>query len=124
MNETSTPLEAGLGWAVDLSKKFTGSDRIREQREKGLGRRLIGFEVLGRQIPRAGYKLYFRGTLSGEVTSGCMSPTLKKNVALGYVASKEPVTDGLEIEIRGEKIPCRIVQGPFYIGDSLKRFKK
>ncbi len=124
LTEEVTPLEAGLSWAVDLDKNFIGSEKIKAQKEKGISKRLIGFEALGRQIPRAGYKLYLNGAESGFVTSGGMSPTLKKNIGLGYIDSPKPVIEGVEIEIRGQKIPCRIVKGPFYIGGSLKRFSK
>jgi aminomethyltransferase len=124
LTEETSPLEAGLGWAVDLGKNFIGSEKIKEQKEKGVSKRLIGFEVLGRQIPREGYSLYLNGKEAGKVTSGVMSPTLKKNIALGYVDSTAPVKEGLEIEVRGQKVPCKMVKGHFYIGESLKKFSK
>jgi len=124
MDETTTPLEAGLGWAVDTSKNFPGSEKIRSQKEKGFLKRMTGFEVLGRAIPREGYEIYWKGKPAGKVTSGGMSPSLKKNIGLAYVESTQPVTEGLEIQIRGERVPCQVVKGPFYVGESLKRFQK
>lgn len=124
MDETTTPLEAGLGWAVDVTKTFPGSGVIRAQKEKGFAKRMTGFEVLGRSIPREGYEMYLNGKPAGKVTSGGMSPSLKKNIGLSYVDSPVPVKEGLEIQIRNERVPCRAVKGPFYVGESLKRFQK
>jgi len=101
-----------------------GSEISKRQKTEGFSKRLVGFEVVGRQIPRQGYPLYLKGKQAGVVTSGCMGPTVKKSIGLGYVDSASPVTKGLEVEIRGERIPCKIVKGPFYTGESLKRFQR
>jgi aminomethyltransferase len=124
MDETTNPFEAGLGWAVDLDKDFVGRQALREAKKKGVTRQLVGFEVLGRGIPREGYEMYLKGKLAGKVTSGCLSPTLKKNIGLARVESAAPVTEGLEIQVRSERFPCKVIKEPFYIGESLKKFSK
>jgi len=124
MDESVTPLQAGLGWAVDLNKEFIGSAEMKKQKAQGWTKRLIGFEVLGRVIPREGYELYWKGKSVGKVTSGCLSPTTRKSIGLGYLDTQEAVKEDLEIKIRGELYLCRIIKGPFYIGESLKKFSK
>jgi len=124
LNMETTPVEAGLNFAVDFEKEFTGSEIIKSQKINGISKRLIGFEVEGRQIPREGYPLFLNGELAGKVTSGLMSPTLKKNIGLGFINSSEPVSKGLSVEVRGQQVPCRVVKGPFYTGESLKKLQK
>lgn len=124
LNDETTPVEAGLNWAVDFEKEFIGSEKNKKQKEEGVSKQLIGFEVLGRQIPRQGYDLYVKNKKAGTVTSGCMAPTLKKNIGLGYVKAASAAAKDLAIDVRGERIPCKAVKGHFYIGESLKKFHK
>ncbi|MBI4497132.1 MAG: glycine cleavage system aminomethyltransferase GcvT [Chloroflexi bacterium] len=113
--ETS-PLEAGLGWVVHLDKgPFLGYDELVKIKATGPARRLVGFEMTGRGIPRAGYRILRDGTEVGRVTSGGPAPTLGKNIGLGYVpaALAQPGTE-LTIDIRGTQVPARVVRRPFY----------
>ncbi len=116
MNESINPLEAGLGWAIDLSKKtFIGAARLREVKEAGPARKRVGFEMLDRGIPREHYEIQKDGKAIGEVTSGTFSPTLKKNIGLGYVAANEAFTGNeIGIVVRDKVLRAQIVPQPFY----------
>ncbi len=116
MNEETTVLEAGLQWVVKLDKgKFIGKDRLEEQQQDGVPKRLVGFEMVEFGIPRHGYPVWHGDTQVGEVTSGILSPTLGKPVGLTYVpASLDASGTLLEVEIRKKRIPARIVPTPFY----------
>jgi len=118
IDETTTPLEAGLGWIVKLDKgDFIGRDILERQAEEGVERRLVGFEVTGRGIARHGYPLALEegGEPVGSVTSGTHSPTLGKPIGMAYVPadSAEPGTP-LFIEIRKRWTSAVIVPLPFY----------
>jgi aminomethyltransferase len=120
IDETSTPLEAGLGWICKLDKApFLGSDVIERQKQAGIQRKLVGFEMLDKRIGRDGYPLRVAGSKSGipdgKVTSGGPAPFLKKNIGMAYVSpeSSAPGT-ALEIDIRGQAAAARIVPLPFY----------
>jgi aminomethyltransferase len=116
IDETTTPLEAGLGWICKLDKgPFLGSNVLSEQKRCGIDRRLVGFEMLDKRIGRDGYPVLIDGRDAGRVTSGGPAPFLKKNIGMAYV----PSTTGsagttLEISIRGQAAPARIVALPFY----------
>ena len=115
--DTITPLEAGLSWVVHLKDKgdFIGRSVLEQQKAEGVKRRLVGLEMSGRYIARHGYPVIFEGETVGEVTSGTMSPTLGKAIALAYVPkdlSKPGQT--LEVEIRGKTHPATVVKKPFY----------
>jgi aminomethyltransferase len=115
LDDTTTPLEAGLDWVVKLSKPaFMGRDVILRQKSEGVGRRLVGLELLEPGIARSGYALYHHGQAVGHVTSGTKSPTLGKSIALGYV-SREAAEGGenIEVEIRGRRTRAKIVSLPF-----------
>lgn len=117
IDETTTPLEAGLGWIVHLADKgdFIGRSVLEQQKQEGLKRRLVGIEMSGRHIARHGYPVMFEGEAVGEVTSGTLAPTLGKAIALAYVPqalSKAGQT--LEIAIRGKNYPATVVKKPFY----------
>ena len=117
IDETVTPLEAGLGWVVHLKDKkdFIGRVVLEQQKAEGLKRRLVGIEMSGRHIARHGYQVMFEGEAVGEVTSGTSSPTLGKAIALAYVPkSLSKVGQALEIEIRGKMYPATVVKKPFY----------
>ena len=116
IDDTVTPLEAGVGFIVRLEKgEFLGSDVLRRQKEQGVARRLAGFELTGRGIPRHGYPLRVDGRDVGLVTSGTFSPFLKKSIGLGYFPA-EAARIGREIEvvIRGQAVAGKIVKTPFY----------
>ena len=116
LDDTTTPLEAGLEWVLKLAKpEFFGRERLVEQKQRGVTRKLVGLEALEPGIPRGGYGVFKNGVKIGAVTSGTKSPSLGKAIALAYVASAEAVLDSrLDVEIRGRKIPVKIVSLPFY----------
>ena len=116
IDETVTPLEAGLSFIVKLEKgEFLGSAVLKRQREEGVVRRLVGFELTERGIPRHGYPLRVAGRDSGAVTSGTFAPFLKKSIGLGYVpAEHSMVGREIRVEIRGSEVPGKIVKTPFY----------
>jgi aminomethyltransferase len=116
IDETKTPLEAGLGWVVKLDKgDFVGRDALLRQKQQGLSRSLAGLTMEAPGVPRHGYRVLAAGTAAGEVTSGTMSPMLGNGIALAYVpaASARPGTP-LAIEIRGRAHAARVVRLPFY----------
>ncbi len=116
LTDETTPIEAGLGWAVRFTKtSFIGRDALWQQRERGLPRRLVGLEMTEPGIPRQGYPIVYGGGVVGAVTSGTKSPTLGKAIGLGYVASTlGAVGAQLGVDIRGRVIGARVVQLPFY----------
>jgi len=116
IDETTTPLEAGLGWICKLDKgPFLGSTVLNEQKRCGIDRRLVGFEMLDKRIGRDGYPVLIDGRDAGRVTSGGPAPFLKKNVGMAYVPSTTGAAGtALEISIRGQAAPARIVALPFY----------
>jgi aminomethyltransferase len=112
----TTPLEAGLGWICKLEKgRFLGSEILATQKRTGAHRKLVGFEMLDKRIGRDGYPVTISGREAGRVTSGGPSPTLKKNIGMAYVpAEKNAVSTEIEIGIRGQAVPARIIGMPFY----------
>lgn len=114
LDEKTTPLEAGISFAVDLDKKeeFIGQDALRREMEEGLRKKLVGFELEGRGIARHGYPVVSGGEEVGVVTSGTMSPTLNRAIGLAYVPPDLEV--GFEVLIRGRPVRARIVPLPFY----------
>ncbi|MGE0450179.1 MAG: glycine cleavage system aminomethyltransferase GcvT [Vicinamibacterales bacterium] len=116
IDETTTVLEADLGWIVGWKKAdFVGADVLRRQKAEGVQRRLVGFEMIDRGIARPGYPIWVDGASVGAVTSGTQTPFLKKAIGLGYVpaAHAAPGT-ALEIEIRGRRTRAQVVPTPFY----------
>ena len=116
MDESTTPLEAGLGWVVKLDKgPFVGREALAMEASRGVSRRLVGLALDEPGIPRHGYPVWNDGTVVGTVTSGTRSPTLGTFVGLAYVTSgvSAPGTV-VQIEIRGRRVPARIVARPFY----------
>ena len=117
IDESTTPLEAGLKWLVHLDRKqdFIGREVLETQTKEGVKRRLIGLEMEGRYIARHGYRVISEGKMVGEVTSGTLSPTLAKAIALAYVPrefSKRGTK--LDVEIRGKLHQAKVVKKPFY----------
>jgi aminomethyltransferase len=116
IDDTTTPWEAGLAWICKMEKgPFLGSDALSEQKQGALPRRLVGFEMLDKRIGRDGYAVDAGGKQVGRVTSGCPSPTLKKNIGMAYVPPNlTTLGTDLEIDIRGQKAAARIIPLPFY----------
>ncbi|MGH9736393.1 MAG: glycine cleavage system aminomethyltransferase GcvT, partial [Candidatus Acidiferrales bacterium] len=112
----TTPFEAGLGWICKPEKgSFLGSERLLEQKRAGVQRKLVGFEMLDKRIGRDGYPLSIAGNGHGRVTSGGPSPTLKKNIGMAYVPpGHSSVGTQIDIGIRGQAVPARIIPLPFY----------
>ncbi len=119
IDETTHPLEAGLGWIVKFDKgDFIGRAALLKAKEEGLRRKLIGFEVTSRVVPRHGYSILKDGEPVGHVTSGTFSPILEKPIGLGYVKIEHTgIGTDLEIDVRGRQAPARVVKTPFYKRD-------
>jgi len=116
IDETTTLLEANLGWICKLNKgEFVGRERLQKQKEEGIKRKLIGFEVTDRGVARDGQEVLIAGQLVGRVTSGSPAPFLKKNIGMAYVPA-EFANEGraIEIDVRGRLVSARIVALPFY----------
>ncbi|AUT03778.1 glycine cleavage system protein T [Nostoc sp. CENA543] len=117
IDDTTTPLEAGLGWLVHLDTKgdFIGRDVLQQQKTAGVQRRLVGLQTQGRNIARHGYPVIADDKIIGEVTSGTLSPTLGYPVALAYVPTQfSKVGQQLAVEIRTKTYPATVVKRPFY----------
>jgi aminomethyltransferase len=116
IDDTTTVLEADLGWIVGWKKDdFLGSDVLRKQKAEGVSRKLVGFEMLDRAIARHGHEVYVDGEKAGVVTSGTQTPFLKKAIGMAYlpVAAATPDRE-FEIDIRGRRVRARVVPMPFY----------
>ena len=116
IDDTITPYEAGLGWIVKLQKgDFVGREALVAQKAGGVSRRLVGFTTAERSFPRQGYPVFHAGVPSAAVRSGTMSPTLGIPIGTCYLPAAAAV-DGteFEIEIRGKRVPARVVKTPFY----------
>ena len=116
MDETTTPIEAGLGWTVKLSKgDFIGKEVLDRQKREGVGRKLVGFEVEDRAPARDGYPIFINGVEAGTVSSGSPAPFLRKNIGFAYLpAGHNSVGSPFTIGIRGRQVPARVVETPFY----------
>jgi aminomethyltransferase len=116
IDDTTSPLEAGLGWVTKFNKEFTNSAALQQQKQDGVKRKLVGFEMIDRGIPRHDYEIAdAEGNIIGKVTSGTQSPSLQKAVGMGYVKT-EFSKEGTEIyiKIRDNNIKAVIVKPPFY----------
>jgi len=116
IDETTTVLEAGLGWTIGWKKgAFIGRDRLLEQKERGTSRKLAGFEMIDRAIARQGYPVLSGGSQVGMVTSGTQTPFLKKAIGMAYVPTElHAVGTEIDIDVRGRVSKARIVTLPFY----------
>ena len=116
IDDTVTPYEANLGWIVKLAKgEFVGREALARQKEQGIPRRLVGFTFDERAIPRHGYPVFHDGQPSGEVRSGTMSPSLGTPIGTCYLpATAAAEGTPFEVEIRGRRVPARVVNPPFY----------
>jgi aminomethyltransferase len=116
MDDTTTVLEADLGWIVGWKKDtFIGADALRRQQQEGVRRKIAGFEVMDRAIARHGYDVYVAGEKAGVVTSGTQTPYLKKAIGMTYlpVEASSAGTE-FEIDVRGRRVRARVVPMPFY----------
>ncbi len=116
IDETTTPMEAGLGWTVALNGRgFVGAEALARQRADGVGRRLVGLRMEGRGIARHGYPVSRDGVEIGHVTSGAPSPTLGHNIALAYVSSANAkIGRRVDVQVRRKLHSARVVRTPFY----------
>jgi aminomethyltransferase len=116
LDETTNPLEAGLGWTVKLNKgDFIGHDALAAIKAQGLKRRLVGIEMVERGVCRGGYAIYDNGRQVGVLTSGAPSPTVGKNIGMGYVEIADAVPGkAVQVDIRGKHTAAQIVALPFY----------
>ncbi|UCG74733.1 MAG: glycine cleavage system aminomethyltransferase GcvT, partial [Gemmatimonadota bacterium] len=122
IDETTTPLEAGLGWLVKLDKGvFVGRDPLQRQKEAGVTRRLAGFRLTERGFPRPGYDVRFRGETIGEVRSGTVSPSLGYGIGTVYLPPDAQPAEPLGVVIRGRETAAEVVKPPFYSEGSLRR---
>ncbi len=117
LSDEITPLEAGLGWITKLKKDsdFTGRDKLAALKEKGLSRKVVGFEMTEPGIARDDFDVYINGEKAGKVTSGSPAPFLKKNIGLAFVPVEfANVGQEIKIDIRGKQVAAKIVPTPFY----------
>lgn len=116
INDSTSPLEAGLGWITKFNKDFTNSDALKQQKENGVTRKLVGFELTEHGIPRHDYEITDKdGNVIGIVTSGTMAPSLNKGIGLGYVPTAFAAPDSdIFIRIRNKDIAAKVVKLPFY----------
>lgn len=116
LSKEINPLEAGFKFFVKLKKEsdFIGRERLNEQWESGLKRKLVGFEMMDRGIPREGYEIYKGDTKIGHVTTGYLSPTLNKNIGNGLIATSETeLGNEIEIQIRNRKVKAKVINKNF-----------
>ncbi|MCL4123142.1 UNVERIFIED_CONTAM: hypothetical protein GTU68_007743 [Idotea baltica] len=116
IDDTTSPIEAGLGWITKFTKTFTNSEALEDEKRRGPERKLIAFELTERGIPRHGYDIVDNsGNKIGVVTSGTMSPSLGKGIGLGYVPTVfADVNSEINIQVRKKAIPATVVKLPFY----------
>lgn len=116
IDDTTSPLEAGLGWVTKFTKDFVDAEFLKNQKEAGVSRKLIGFEMIDRGIPRHDYRILdAQGNVIGKVTSGTQGPSVKKAIGLGYVTTEFSVPDSeIYIEIREKGVLAKVVKPPFY----------
>lgn len=115
IDDNTSPLEAGLGWITKFTKEFTSGDQLKAQKEAGVQRKLVGFELLDKGIPRHGYEIKDQGgSTIGHVTSGTQSPSLGKAIGLGYVSTAFASIDTpIFIKVRDKLLQARVAKIPF-----------
>ena len=116
ISDTTSPLEAGLGWITKFTKEFTNSENLKKQKEEGVTRKIVAFEMQERAVPRHDYEIVDgTGAVIGIVTSGTMSPSMNKGIGLGYVTVANSAVDSdIFIRIRKNDVPAKVVKLPFY----------
>ncbi len=115
INDTTSPLEAGLGWVTKFTKDFINADNLKAQKEAGVTRKLVGFEMIEKGIPRHDYPIVDSdGNEIGIVTSGTMSPSLSKGIGMGYVPTELSKPDSeIMVQIRNKQVKAKVVKMPF-----------
>ena len=115
IDDTTSPLEAGLGWITKFTKKFTSSEIFEQQKGQGVKRKLVGFEMIDKGIPRHDYAIKnAEGAIIGKVTSGTQSPTLGKAIGIGYVEKKySDIDSDIYIQVRDKMLKAKVVKFPF-----------
>ena len=115
IDDSTSPIEAGLGWITKFTKSFINSENLAAQKQNGVERKLVGFEMIERGIPRHDYEIVdIAGTVIGKVTSGTQSPSLQKGIGMGYVkTSFSKVGTEIFIKIRDNIVLARVVKMPF-----------
>ncbi len=115
IDDTTSPLEGSLGWITKFNKNFTAKEIIERQKAEGVTRKLVGFEMIDKGIPRHGYDLTDEnGNKIGEVTSGTQSPSLGKAIGLGYVSKEYPSANSkIYVKIRDKSLSAKVVKVPF-----------
>ncbi|MFM7595469.1 MAG: glycine cleavage system aminomethyltransferase GcvT [Flavobacteriales bacterium] len=116
IDDTTSPIEAGLGWITKFTKDFVDAETLKSQKEQGVTRKLVAFELIDRGIPRHDYQILDASNqVIGKVTSGTMSPSMKKAIGLGYVDIAHASLDAeIYIEIREKGVMAKVVKLPFY----------
>lgn len=119
INDTTSPFEAGLGWITKFTKEFVNSEKLKVEKELGTVRKLVGFELIDRGVPRQDYEIVDKdGSTIGIVTSGTMAPSLGKGIGLGYVTTAFINPDSeIYIRIRKNDVRAKVVKLPFYKKD-------
>lgn len=115
IDDTTSPLEAGLGWITRFTKDFTAKDILALQKKEGAGRRLVGFEMIEKGVPRHGYEIKDQlGTVIGVVTSGTQSPSLGKGIGMGYVRTAfAGIGTDIYIKVRDKLLQAQVAKIPF-----------
>lgn len=115
INDSTSPIEAGLGWITKFTKEFVNSENLKKQKEEGVSRKLVAIELIDKGIARKDYPIVdVDGKEIGVITSGTMSPTLNKSIALGYVSSEYKSVDSeIYIQVRKKQIKANVVSLPF-----------
>jgi len=116
IDDTTSPLEAGLGWITKFTKDFVDSDKLKAEKEAGVSKKLVGFEMTDRGIPRHDYRILdANGNVIGKVTSGTQGPSVKKAIGMGYVNTEFATPESeIFIEIRDKGVLAKVVKMPFY----------
>ena len=116
IDDTTSPLQAGLGWITKFTKDFVDSDKLKAEKEAGVSHKLVGFEMIDRGIPRHDYRILdANGNVIGKVTSGTQGPSVKKAIGMGYVKTEFAAPDSeIFVEIRDKGVLAKVVKMPFY----------
>jgi len=118
INDTTSPIEAGLGWITKFTKDFVNAEALKKQKDEGVTKKLVAFEIDNKGVPRHEYAIVDEnGNIIGEVTSGTMSPSLKKGIGMGYVPKAyAKLGSKINIQVRKKAIAATVVKLPFYKG--------
>jgi len=115
IDDTTSPMEAGLGWITKFTKEFTAKETFAAQKAEGVNRKLVGFEMIEKGIPRQGYEIKdYEGRTIGNVTSGTQSPSLGKAIGMGYVHTPfASIGSDIYIKVRDKLLQAKVAKIPF-----------